>query len=236
MRYMQLSEMLSDLRAEARLSLNVAHGSQLADSHRRLLRRVQEDLWLSLDWPHLNMNQTKAVTAGTRYTTYADRFTFEGIGAIESRDSANDWRTLIYGIEQEHLNYKDSDADERDFPVQRWQNYLASAAETINSNMLELWPIPDRDITLRFYGKRALFPIVEDAHVSTIDGPLIVLHAAFELRSSQNAKDAEVKLQRAKDRERMLRLRQSSNKNKPRNMGGQPEGPRLRPGIDYIKG
>jgi hypothetical protein len=234
MRYMQLSEMLSMLRYEARLSANVAHGVQLADAHRYLLRRVQEELWLSFDWPHLKMNQTSSVNAGTRYTTYPNRVTFEGITGIETRDEANDWRLLVYGIEREHLNYKDSDANEQDFPVQRWQNYLANAAETINSNMLELWPIPDRNISLRFFGKRAIFPLVEDTHVSTIDGPLIVLHAAFELLQGQDAKDAQVKLQRAKDRERMLRLRQSASNNRPRNMAGSAAGTRLRPWIDYI--
>lgn len=234
MRYMQLSEMLAMLRYEARLSANVAHGVQLAEAHPSLLRRVQEELWLSFDWPHLRMNQTSPVNTGVRYTTYPDRVTFEGITGIETRDEANDWRLLVYGIEREHLNYKDSDADERDFPVQRWQNYLANAAETINSNMLELWPIPDRDITLRFFGKRALFPLTETNHVSTIDGPLVVLHAAFEILASNGSKDAELKLQRARDRERLLRLRQSNANNKPRSMAGAPAGTRLRPWIDYI--
>lgn len=234
MRYMQLSEMLSDLRLEARLSPNVAHGVQLAQAHMQLLRRIQEDLWLTYDWPHLKTTQTQPVTAGQRYATYPDRFTFEGIVGVSAKDLADEWSPLVYGIGPDELNFKDSDADEQDYPVRKWQNYLASAGETINSNMFEVWPIPNADTTLRFHGKRALFPLTEAAHVSTIDGPLIVLHAAVEILAAQKSEDAQVKLQKAQDRLRFLKMRQTNGSNRPINLAGKPNRSRPRPGIDYI--
>lgn len=234
MRTMLLSEMLDELRAEARISQNAAHAVQMTDPHKKLLRRVQEELYLAYDWPGLKVTQSVAVPAGTRYSAYPDKITFEGIEQVYARDGSTVIRLLTYGIGIDEFNAFDSDQDERSFPVRRWQNYLSLDAEQLAQNMFEIWPVPDRDVTIVFRGKRALFPLVEANHTSTLDGPLIVLNAAAEILAAQKAEDASLKLQRAKDRLGLLKLRQVSGDNRPFNLAGTPSRPTPRPGIDYI--
>lgn len=231
MRYMTLTEMLDELRAEARISQNVAHGVHLADAHSKRLRRVQEELYLAYDWPHLNTRADKAVGTNVRFAEYPALFTFEGITHAEVREDER-WCRLTYGIEAEHYNTHDE--GEQAYPIRRWQNYLSPDAETINSNMFEVWPTPDRDVTFRFHGRRKLFPLTEGAHKSSIDGPLIVLHAAAEILAAQKGEDASLKLQKAQDRQRLLKLRQKSHGSRPMNLAGRSNQSRLRPGLDYI--
>lgn len=236
MRIMKLSELLTELRSEARISHNPAHGVHALDNHRRLLRRIQEELYDAYDWPALKQTRGVTVPAGTRYHTYPEGVGYSGIEKVYVRDQAKILRLLEYGIEPDHFNQYDSDNDQRGFPTRRWQNYFSPDAEKTHQNMFELWPIPDREAGIRFYGKRALFPLTEDGHTSTLDGPLIVLHAAAEILAGQKAEDAALKLQKAQDRLRMLKLRNAKTDNRQINMAGPRKGRHPRPGIDYIPG
>lgn len=237
MRYMTLNELLDELRAEAGLSQNVAHGVTLVDPHKALLRRVQEELWLTYDWPHLSTVQNVTVPAGQRYTAYPDRVAFEGIKDVWARDDQQtDWRKLGYGIGLDHLNDVDSDDGETQSPVRRWQHYISPAGEAINDNMFEVWPVPERDTTVRFAAKRKLFPLTDNTHKTTIDGPLIALQAAAEILARQKAEDAALKLQRAADRRKLLGLRQSAPDTRRANRASVGSArSNLRPGIDYIE-
>jgi len=235
MRYMTLLELLDEVRVEARLSLNAAHGVQNTEPLKHRLRRIQEELYLAYDWPHLVTSQTKVVPAGGRYAEYPDKFSFEGIQSVHVRDdSSGRWLPVDLGITIADLNLHDSDADDRSFPPSKWQNYLSLAGEAVNTNMFEIWPIPDREATFRFAGRRALFPLVEDTDRTTLDGPLIALHAAVEILASQKAEDASLKLEKARERMRLIKMRQRAEKSGSINLAGQPARARLRPGLDYI--
>jgi len=234
MRIMLMSEMLEMLRYEARLSTNAAHGVHLTPGHRSLLRRVQEELYDAYDWPHLKTTQDTTLAASDRYATYPSAFTFDGVEGVHAKDATGDWTPLAYGVGFAEYNDTDSEAGEQDFPVRRWQNYFSTDAELVHQNMFEVWPVPDQTATLRFVGKRALFPLTADGHSSTLDGPLIVLHAAVELLAAQKAEDATLKLQKAQARMDLLKKRQTAPDNRPINMSRPSRGPRLRYGIDYV--
>jgi len=247
MRYMTLIEMRDMLRDEANISRNVAHGVTQIDQQNSLLRRVQEDLYLNFDWPHLRAVSTKEVPAGQRYTAYPDTFIFEGIDNVFWRlDTDDNWRLLEYGIGAAELNAVDSDNDEQEEAVRRWQNYMQPAegeespdpeppitGDTLN-NMFELWPVPSAGGYARFEGKRQLFPLDADDKTSTLDGPLIVLNAAAEILARQKSEDAAMKLQLGRERLRLLRLRQMNNDTRQSNLSGGSRGRPLRAGIDYL--
>lgn len=212
MKPQMLTDMLTDLRHEARLSADFAHGSHLEAQHIALLRRVQEELYDAHDWPMLVGTATTAVPAGQRYTAYPAKTEFSGILRVWARNTGDErWHPLEYGITAEELNTFDSDADERSETVRRWQHYVADA-EPVATNMFELWPLPKKALTVRFERKRALDPLVDkNADYSTLDGPSIVLHAAAEILAAEKAEDASLKLQKAVDRVNMVRKVQAKS-------------------------
>lgn len=216
---MNLTDLLSELRAEAGLSQNVAHGVTLNEPHKALLRRIQEELWLKFDWPHLRGVYNLTLNPGQRYYAYPAGVVFEGIKSVSGREVGQmEYTPLGYGIGESELNRVDSDAGKQRSPVLRWQNYISPAAENINANMFEVWPVPSRPEGLRFNVKRALFPLTAPEHISTIDGPLIILHAAAEILARNKAEEAALKLQKAKERREMLGLRQSASDTRRVNM------------------
>ena len=216
---MSLADLLSDLRAEAGLSQNVAHGVTLVEPHKALLRRIQEELWLAFDWPHLNTHVNLPMNPGQRYYAYPPGVAFEGIKGVSGREVGQmEWQALGYGISERQLNQVDSDSGRQRSPIRRWQNYISPAAENINSNMFEVWPIPSHAETLRFKVKRELFPLLADSDLSTIDGPLVVLHAAAEILARNKSEEAGLKLQKAAERRKAIGLRQAASDTRRVNM------------------
>jgi hypothetical protein len=198
MRIMSLSEMLTELRFEARISGDTSHGSHLVPQHVALLRRIQEELYDAWDWPALQQASTTVVAGGQRYAALP--CPHNGIVRVHVK-RAGQYVPLTYGIGVEQLNAFDSDEDARDDYVRNWQAYQSPQAEQPAFNMFEVWPIPRAETRLRFLAKRALAPL-NDPNVdhSTLDGPLIVLHAAAEILAAQKAEDTPLKLQKATER------------------------------------
>lgn len=233
MRYMTLAEMLEGLRIETHNSTNVAHGAAFDSAHKYLLNRVQDDLYLNYDWPGLKAVWELSAANGERYHAYPDNARFETIDAIYAKDGANRWIKLTYGITPEQLSITNSDDNERGFPICRWQSYMQPSGPT-NNNMFEVWPVPDRTVPLMVKGLRACRPLVNSDDVSTIDGYAVVLHAASELLAGSKSEDAPIKLQKAQERVRMLKVRQASKDNRPLSLSRSGSTPHLRPGLDYI--
>lgn len=218
---MLLSEMLADLRLEARISADLAHGSHLQDRYIALLRRTQEEVYHAYQWPNLKVTQTVGLIPGQRYSEYPDKIAFEGVSRVWQQSTSGEWVPLAYGIEAEELNAVDSDAGERRENILRWQNYLSLDAEQINTNMFEVWPLPDRPVNIRFEGKRKLLPLVNpNTDRSTVDGVIVVLHAAAEILASQKSDDAPLKIQKAQQRFDLMRQRTTAPNRNPIVLGG----------------
>lgn len=218
---MTLNEMLAELRLEARISADVAHGTHLQNRHIGLLRRTQEEVYHAYQWPNLKVTQTVTLAPGQRYSAYPDKIDFEGVSNVWQKSLSGEWVPLAYGIEAQELNDVDSEADERRENVARWQNYLSLDAEQINTNMFEVWPLPDRAVDVRFEGKRKLLPLANpNTDRSTVDGIIVVLHAAAELLAAQKSDDAPLKVQKAQQRFDLLRQRTSAPNSNPIVMGG----------------
>lgn len=236
MRIMSLNEMLAELRHEARISADVAHGSHLQVRYTSLMRRVQEQLYDQHDWPNLQIRADAAVAAGQRYTGFPATVNQNAIRDVFARPaSGGSWAPLTYGIQTEHYNLKDSDAGETDTKPSRWQPYQTLAAEQTSFTLFELWPVPNQDTTVRFEAKRALAPLVDpDTDHSTLDGLVVVLYAAVELLAAQKSEDTPVKIQAAKARLENLTRRAAPGDNRRVSMvprgGPDRSGQRFRTG------
>lgn len=216
MRIMTLPDMLTKLREEARISADIAHGSHLQSRYISLLERVQEEVYHSYEWPHLFTVQTMTLTAGQRFAEYPNQMWLEGIRTVYAKHTSGDWYPLGYGITADELNSFDSEDGEQHDNPQTWAQYLSTVSEQISTNMFEIWPVPNRDVQLRFEGKRKLMRLTNPAEdTSTVDGMIVVLHAAAEILAGNKAEDAPLKIQKAQARFDAMKARAVSVDSRP---------------------
>lgn len=183
-----LGTILTQLRAEARLSLNVAHNQQIRDTQVDAVRRTQEMLWEDYNWPHLRVERYIDLQAGQRFY---DPTTSKDVAGVIKNDlridkvsmiavmDGGDWRPLIPSIGREQYVQFQSDLDERSWPATHWQVY--------EGEQIEIWPLPtsnadpvSREGQLRLTGVRNLRPLVKDSDVADLDDRLIAMMAAVE--------------------------------------------------------
>lgn len=220
----QLQQLVAELRSEIGHAASIALGVQQQEMLSQTLRRVQEELWVDHDWEHLQTEIDDPIPTGVRFHVFPAGMSFERAVTAYVRDSAR-WVPVRYGIAPENYNIHDSDAGALSSPIQAWQQRA--------TGQYEVWPVPDRDQTLRFVGTAALTPMVSSSDLSTLDGTLIVLFAAAEILTRQDAKDAQIKMQRASRYLNRIRMLQSTHKRKITSLTGTTYY-RARPGIDYI--
>lgn len=190
-----LVELLDDLRAACRMSLNPAHNAQVRDSHISYLNHAQRWLWEDFNWPHLPVYRDVPLQAGQRYYDAPADILADRIVDITVRDGAEPVR-LLNGVDVSSFALYDSDLDERSWPVRRWQPV---------DNTIEVWPIPDSnadlatlDGVLKVRGVRNLRALRQDSDRCDLDSRLIVAYAAAEYLASTGQKDAPLKLANAK--------------------------------------
>jgi len=190
-----LERLLTDFRAEARISQKPAHNIVARDAQVVLLQRKQEWLWNEHDWPHLRVDRYIDLAAGQRYYDMPDDIDIDRIQRVAVRHDS-----IYYGlgasIEEQHYAAYDSDLDARSWPVQRWK--------ITENTQIEVWPIPSENYDsdtlngrLKITAIRRLNPLVNVADTADLDDRLIVLHAAAEHLASTGAKDAQLKLEQA---------------------------------------
>lgn len=190
-----LVKLLDQLRAEARLSLNPAHNTQVRESHVNLIQRVQERLWDDFTWPHLRVERSVALQIGQRFYDPPADMLIDNIEKIEIFDGGG-WRALEAGIGGAEYTTYNSDLNERAYPPRRWKIH--------EDEDIEIWPISDQNgdaATLegyiKFTGIRNLRPLVADTDRADLDDRMIVLYGAAELLAASGAKDAKIKLDMA---------------------------------------
>lgn len=221
-----LLNLLNDLKAEANISMNVAHGVQARDAQVYLLRRVQEELYTQHDWPTLAIDRDVALSPGQRYYNFPADIDFAFVNSAVVRN-ATIWEELCFGIGSDELNTYNSDDDFRTFPPRNW-DYNGDTGQ------FEVWPVPSQAGTLRFYGRKKLRPLAADTDTCTLDSTLIVLYAAAEMLARVGSEDAPLKLQKAQAHFTAIKRRLGANKRKPFAVGAGGGDARSRVGIDYI--
>ncbi len=198
-----LGALLDDLRAETKASLNPAHNKQVRDVQIKLLQRVQDWLWEDYDWPHLKIERDYPLGAGQRFYDFGTTFDLERINSISVKDGGL-WRPLEPEINDTHYLAHDSALDQQAYPPRCWRIW--------EGDQIEIWPISDTDGTLatfegyiRVKGIRRLSRFIADEDRADLDDRLIVLFAAAETLGGRGAKDAQIKMDMAKDRLTTLR-------------------------------
>jgi hypothetical protein len=204
-----LVDLLDQLRAEARLSLNPAHNPDVQNQQIRLLQKHQQRLWEDFRWPHLRVERQISLENGQRYYAPPADMLIENIERIDIfRDAA--WVGLEAGIDASLYTVWNSDLSEKSWPPRRWDLHNGEDGDEI-----EIWPIPDQnaDVTtldgvLQFTGIRNLKPLIDpQTDRADLDDLMLVSFAAADILAGSGQKDAQLKLDFANDRYRTLRGR-----------------------------
>lgn len=233
-----LGTLVTNLRFEAGHSSAAAAGINMRDQLVYVINRAQEELALDYEWPFLTVDRDVLITAGARYYAYPTDLPFDNI-----THTWLVWNTLYgaltYGIGPDEFALFNSNTGFTSWPAQRWMHHS-------DDNTFELWPVPSeappatatsQAALVRLRGTRQIPLMVADADMCVLPSTAIVLYAAAELLARENAADASMKLQKAGEYVRRLKVRQSAHKTRPFVIGGgQEDGSERsgRIGLDYI--
>lgn len=193
MRGKSLGHVLSLLRAEARLSLNAAHNTQIRDTQVSAIQRVQELLWDDVNWPHLRVDRYINLQAGQRFYdvtttkdvsgTVKDDVRIDKVDRIYVMD-AGVWRPMRSVITERDYAQFQSDRDERAWPAEAWQIY--------EDEQVEVWPVPNenadattREGQLKIVAYRKCRPLIADSDICDLDDRLLALFAAVEFLADE---------------------------------------------------
>ena len=167
------------------------------------LANKQKDLANGFDWPFLRDKWDKAVVAGDRYVDLptsnirgiASTINFERPVQVFRYYNAK-YEELEYGIGTCELNNWNSDLDERNDPVRRWE-LDTNSGDTSNADEFEIWPIPAAGQTIRFVGQRAVRALAADADVADLDDMLLVYFVAADYLARREQTNAPLMLGKA---------------------------------------
>lgn len=200
-----LEQVLTKVRAKARLSLSSAANINVADSHKALIRAEQDRLWEDYAWPHMRVHYLIPLQAGqylyslpaNDYDADADTYTLrmdrvEGISVMDG----GIWRPLAPEICEADYSAFQTILDQRSWPVRKWQ---------ATNDQIEVWPVPDQNAEststyegyLRVTGIRDLRAFVANTDRADLDDELLSGYVAAGLLESVGAKDAPLKLEAA---------------------------------------
>jgi hypothetical protein len=214
-RGLTLGTLTDQLRLAARYDPNPALSLNVLPMMQQLLRDTQERLYDEFDWPFLKITRDKILAAGQRYYDIPTDINLERILAVDVR-YGDQWLPVERGIDVDHYNAHDSDADVRIDPVVRWD-----VKDTGTGEQVEVWPIPvSNGLALRFKGIRKLTPMIETADRADIDSQLIVLFAAGELLGGAKNPQAQLKINQASHRLEVLQGRVTKTRNNSFVLGG----------------
>jgi hypothetical protein len=199
-----LQELLFDLRAELGMATDSTVGQSENPALKVLLRRTREILYDDYDWPHLTGQWfDTTLSAGQRYYTFPSGLNYER--AVEAWTQwGNEWLKLEAGFGPDTYNERDSGADERNDPPQRWRVY--------SGTQFEVWPLPATSgNTVRFIGTTALGAFEADSDTCELDGTMVVLFAAAERLAGKDKGEAMA----AAAARRLAQVKARSNKTEP---------------------
>lgn len=210
-----LGELVTQLRIAARYDPNPALSLNLVPLMQQTIRDTQERIYDEFDWTFLKVQADKTLAAGQRYYDMPTNLNLERVVKVDVRHHDR-WLPVERGISLDHYNSRDSDNDEREDPVTRWD-----VIDTGDGEQIEVWPIPDSDGTLlRFRGIRKLNPLVEDSDIADLDDQLIVLFAAGELLGGAKNDVAKIKLAQGAKRLETLQGRVTKTRSNSFVLGG----------------
>lgn len=233
-----LGTLVNNLRLEVGHSSSPATGLNQRDQFVYILNRAQEELALDYDWPSLRVDRDILIVAGGRYYNYPVDMPFGNINHIWLVYNTI-YGELEYGIGPAEFALFNSNTGFTSWPVERWMH-------NEDTNTFELWPVPSeappatptsQAALVRLRGTKDVPQMVADADMCVLPATAILLYAAAEVLAREKAPDAELKLAKAKEYLRRVRVREGAHKRQPFVIGGgQTDGVNSggRIGLDYI--
>lgn len=217
----QFLSIVQRLRSELGRAENVNVGVDDLPSLKTTINDVYESLYDDYDWPHLRKVFPRiTLQAGLQYYDTPVDLNFERIEKIEVWYSGLP-HPLIRGIGFQEYAYFDTSpggVGVRSEPALRWDLRWTGSKE-----QMEIWPIPTSNgQALQIIGFIKWQPLVNDSDVCLIDDKLVSLFCAAELLARQNSKDAQAKLDRAKQRFRVIKGRMRGAARMHRMGAGEP--------------
>lgn len=212
----QLIQAVEMLRSEIGHALNPAHGADFVDHLKHAIRRTQATLYSEYDWPFLTVWKYITINAGqVNYDIPAD-IDIEHTRRASVFYNSQPW-PVERGIELEDFAIFDSNDNERNDPVQRW-DLRWTGTET----QIEVWPKPaSSGWKLYFVGQRPLRQLISNSDRLDLDDHLVTLFAAAEMLARQEDADASAKLQIAQ--QHLKNLKAGSKSGSPTiKIGGGP--------------
>jgi hypothetical protein len=204
----QLSQVVESLENECRLSTATSRGIDNREFLKHVIRRMQELLYDSYDWPFLKAEKAvsrKTLAAGQRYYDFPAGISRDRIINVHNQFGTSIWVPIEQGITPEHYTAFDSDSGARADPVLHWDYHGAS--------QFEVWPTPASSGGQIWF--EALVPLpalTQESDALVLDDIVVYMHCAAEILASGNQKDAQAKLTQGQDRLRKLLGHVSSKK------------------------
>jgi len=225
------------LRAEVWQSLTMSQGLNAQDQYDMALDRTQKELWESYEWPHLTYYANLPLQNGQQLYDYPLDMPFDYIVKAYVLTGNNNWTPMDFGIGLENYAQHGGEAG-RSWPPQKWGNRpIVTGGVTDPVGKLEIWPIPNKNGSLRFKGQAPCNPLVADTDKAVLDDVLLTLFTAAEILASQKSEAAPVKLQKANQFLRRHFANLGGGKRRTIALGGvgsMPGYSRPTPGLDYI--
>lgn len=177
------------LRSEIGVSSNAQMGVNTVEQYDLLLSRVQKRLWVDHEWPWAVVNRDEPLLINERLYSFPDDLEFDRVTNAWVKYN-NIWHPIEYGIGPAQYNTFDSDRGVGTNPVVRWQHN--------GDGQFEVWPVPvDNNQVIRFRGTKKLAPLIAESDKADLDDVLLVLFAAAEILSRNQATDAPIKMAQA---------------------------------------
>lgn len=186
MRGTSLVNLVEQLKSEVGQSVLTTAGLDDLSALKNCIRGVQEDLYDSYDWPHMQVTDTVAMVAGTFRYDVPSLLNYERVEEAKLYYNGQ-FRDVEYGIgfaEYNLFNSLKSPTPDKSDPALKWDLRSVSGALKI-----EVWPVPATSsvATLYLSGIRKLAALTADSDTCDIDGRLIVLTAALPILADQES-------------------------------------------------
>ncbi len=171
-----------------------------------LLESVQATLCSQFDWPFMKDRWESTFVAGDRFKALPTT-NLRGIASTINlerthrvyRFHGDVYEPIEHGIGIDEMNTQNSELDERQDPIQKWQ-LDTNTGDSSNADEFEVWPIPAGAQTVRFEGQRHPRAFSSDSDKCDLDGLMIALFAAAEILQMRDQKAAALKLGQAQTR------------------------------------
>jgi hypothetical protein len=187
-------ELITMLRAEARLSTNPAVGPDANTRYKQMLNRAYETLWNSTEWPHLRYTSPlQPLAAGQRFYDFP-----AGMDQTNLIEVVAWWGNEPYplepGIGFEEYAAFDSNTDERSDPPMKYD----LRQNTPGVIQYEIWPVPaSSGVNVQFKGRRRFVRLVNPGDICLIDDNVLVLTVAAEILMATDEESAKAKARAA---------------------------------------